>query len=207
MGFQPRAEMQGRFKEGRHGKCWLCRLPRALKGRGWQGAAFIQYGGNVPRSAKPGMIAATAVNRQTTHRASGGTVAKYVIEPAVALSLAAQNAAIPARHKLLAPSLLRSQVLALLFAQVRRGELSQAEASRRLDYLRRLQIRLLGDRVLQRTAWTMALELGWQDTFVAEYLALTRLQADALVTENSELAAAATPLVAVVSLEHLLRMR
>lgn len=134
-------------------------------------------------------------------------MAKYVIEPAVALSLAAQNAAIPARHKLLAPSLLRSQVLALLFAQVRRGELSQAEASRRLDYLRRLQIRLLGDRVLQRTAWTMALELGWQDTFVAEYLALTRLQADALVTENSELAAAATPLVAVVSLEHLLRMR
>jgi len=134
-------------------------------------------------------------------------VAKYVIEPAVALSLAAQNAAIPARHKLLAPSLLRSQVLALLFAQVRRGELSQAEASRRLDYLRRLQIRLLGDRVLQRTAWEMALELGWQDTFVAEYLALTRLQADALVTENSELAAAATPLVAVVSLEHLLTMR
>ena len=134
-------------------------------------------------------------------------MAKYVIEPAVALSLAAQNAAIPARHKLLAPSLLRSQVLALLFAQVRRGELSQAEASRRLDYLRRLQIRLLGDRVLQRTAWEMALELGWQDTFVAEYLALTRLQADALVTENSELAAAATPLVAVVSLEHLLRMR
>ena len=131
-------------------------------------------------------------------------MAKYVIEPAVALSLAAQNAAIPARHKLLAPSLLRSQVLALLFAQVRRGELSQAEASRRLDYLRRLQIRLLGDRVLQRTAWEMALELGWQDTFVAEYLALTRLQADALVTENSELAAAATPLVAVVSLEHLL---
>lgn len=131
-------------------------------------------------------------------------MAKYVIEPAVALSLAAQNAAIPPRHKLLAPSLLRSQVLALLFAQVRRGELSQAEASRRLDYLRRLQIRLLGDRVLQRTAWTMALELGWQDTFVAEYLALTRLQADALVTENSELAAAATPLVAVVSLEHLL---
>lgn len=134
-------------------------------------------------------------------------MAKYVIEPAVALSLAAQNAAIPARHKLLAPSLLRSQVLALLFAQVRRGELSQAEASRRLDYLRRLQIRLLGDRVLQRTAWEMALELGWQDTFVAEYLALTRLQADALVTENSELAAVATPLVAVVSLEHLLRMR
>ena len=134
-------------------------------------------------------------------------MAKYVIEPAVALSLAAQNAAIPARHKLLAPSLLRSQVLALLFAQVRRGELSQAEASRRLDYLRRLQIRLLGDRVLQRTAWEMALELGWQDTFVAEYLALTRLQADALVTENSELAAAATPLVAVVSLEHLLTMR
>lgn len=134
-------------------------------------------------------------------------MAKYVIEPAVALSLAAQNVAIPARHKLLAPSLLRSQVLALLFAQVRRGELSQAEASRRLDYLRRLQIRLLGDRVLQRTAWEMALELGWQDTFVAEYLALTRLQADALVTENSELAAAATPLVAVVSLEHLLTMR
>lgn len=131
-------------------------------------------------------------------------MAKYVIEPAVALSLAARSAVIPPRHKLLAPSLLRSQVLALLFAQVRSGELSQVEASRRLDYLRRLQIRLLGDRVLQRVAWAMALELGWQDTFVAEYLALTQLQADALVTDSAELAAAASRRVAVVSLEQLL---
>ena len=43
---------------------------------------------------------------------------------------------------------------------------------RRLDFLRGLRIRLLGDRVLQRVAWKVAEELGWHDTFVAEYVAL-----------------------------------
>jgi predicted nucleic acid-binding protein len=87
---------------------------------------------------------------------------------------------------------------------VQRGRLERREAERRLDYLRGLQMRLLGDRVLQQTAWRIAEELGWPDTFVAEYLALTRLQADALVVRDAALAQVARGLVAVASLEDLL---
>lgn len=56
------------------------------------------------------------------------------------------------------------------------------DADQRLDHVRKLRIRLLGDRVLQNVAWTVADQLGWSDTFDAEYVALTQLQADALVT-------------------------
>jgi len=129
---------------------------------------------------------------------------RYVIEPAVALALARRRAAIPAQHELLAPTLLRSQVLAILYAKVARGELTRKEASAQLDHLRALRIRLLGDRVLQGVAWKVAEELGWSDTFVAEYIALVKLQADALVTDEPALAADARKVVGVVTLATLL---
>lgn len=129
---------------------------------------------------------------------------RFVIEPQVAIALAAADAVIPATHRLLAPTLLRSQVLALLFSEVQAGRLTRSEASRRLDYLRALQVRLLGDRVLQRVAWEIALQLGWHDTFVAEYVALTKLQADALVTDAPALADSARKVVAVASMRDLL---
>lgn len=129
---------------------------------------------------------------------------RFVIDPDVALALAEREAEIPARHHLLAPTLLRSQVLAQLFVAVQRGELSRKEADRRLDFLRRLRIRLLGDRVLQRVAWQVAVELGWKDTFVAEYVALTKLQADAFVTRNASLARAAGKVVSTATMDELL---
>jgi hypothetical protein len=129
---------------------------------------------------------------------------RYVIEPEVALALAERDAAIAPGHRLLAPTLLRSQVLAQLFVEVRRGTLSRKEAGRRLDYLRDLRIRLLGDRVLQRVAWDVAVELDWPETFQAEYVALTKLQADALVTMNGGLAEAAARVVAVATMDDLL---
>lgn len=129
---------------------------------------------------------------------------KYVIDPDVALTLAERDAVIASKHHLLAPALLRSQVLALLYVDVQGGRLSRKEADRRLDYLRALRIRLLGDRVLQRVAWQVAVELGWTDTFVAEYVALTKLQADALVTRDSTLAQAARKVVAVATMNDLL---
>lgn len=131
-------------------------------------------------------------------------MARYVIGPDVALVLAERRAKIPEHHRLLAPTLLRSQVLAQLFGQVQQGTLPRREADQRLDYVRGLQIRLLGDRVLQRVAWEFASELGWADTFIAEYLALTKLQADAFVTRDLELARVASRLVAVATLEDLL---
>jgi predicted nucleic acid-binding protein len=131
-------------------------------------------------------------------------VTRYVIGPDVALMLAERRAEIPNHHRLLAPTLLRSQVLALAYSQVRQGLLEKKEAAERLDYLRGLQIRLLGDRVLQQVAWKMAEQLGWADTFVAEYLALTELQGDALVVLNPELAKTASTVVPVAAVEHLL---
>jgi len=127
-----------------------------------------------------------------------------VIGPDVALALAESNAAVPAHHRLLAPTLLRSQVLAALFDEVQGGRLERREAERRLDYLRGLQMRLLGDRVLQQTAWRIAEELAWPDTFVAEYLALTRLQADALVVRDPALVQVARRMVPVASIDDLL---
>lgn len=131
-------------------------------------------------------------------------MARYVIGPDVALMLAESRAQVPAHHKMLAPTLLRSQVLAQLYGQVRQGTLSRKEAGARLDYFRGLQIRLLGDRVLQQLAWKFAERLGWNDTFVAEYLALTSLQADALVVRDSELRRVASSVVQVAEPKDLL---
>jgi predicted nucleic acid-binding protein len=129
---------------------------------------------------------------------------RYVLGADAAIELAARKAVIPGHHRLLAPTLLRSQVLAHLYAEVRREAITRKEADARLDYLRKLRIRLLGDRALQHVAWRLAGQLGWSDTFVAEYLALTQLQADAMVTANTDLVKAAGGLVTFASLRDLL---
>jgi predicted nucleic acid-binding protein len=130
-------------------------------------------------------------------------MSRYVIRPDVAIALARDEAVIREEHELLAPTLLRSQVLSLLYRAVRDGELSQQEAENAIGYVRRLKLRLLGDRVLQSVAWDMADQLDWPDTFDAEYVALTRLQADALVTLDERLAHAARRLVPVASIDDL----
>jgi len=109
-------------------------------------------------------------------------MAKYVIGPDVAIHLAHDEAVIRDDHQILAPALLRSQLLSLLYQAVHRGEMTHKDAERRLSYVRGLRIRLLGDRVLHSVAWKVADQLGWPDTFDAEYVALTQPQADALIT-------------------------
>jgi hypothetical protein len=61
---------------------------------------------------------------------------KYVIGPDVAIRLAHDQAVIRDEHQILAPALLRSQVLSLLYQAVHRGEMTKAEADRQLSYLR-----------------------------------------------------------------------
>lgn len=122
---------------------------------------------------------------------------RYVIGPDVALRLAREETVIADEHKLVAPTLLRSQLLSLLYQAVRNGEFTKKDADRYLAYVRRLRIRLLGDRVLQNVAWNVAEQLGWPETFDAEYIALTQLQADAFITLDDTLASAAKDLVAV----------
>ncbi len=130
-------------------------------------------------------------------------MAKYVIGPDVAMLLARERAVIGADNTLLAPTLLRSQMLSELHQAVRRGELTKAEADEQLNYARGLGLRLLGDRVLQKVAWKIADELGWGDTLTAEYLALTQLQADAFVTLDPQLAEAVRDVVPVAPVDAL----
>ncbi len=129
---------------------------------------------------------------------------RYVIAPDAASRLLAERAAPPPHARLLAPTLLRSQILAELYAAARAGAFDRIEARQRLDHMRRLDIRLLGDRVLQARAWELAERLGWADTFMAEYLALTQLQADALVTLDAGLARVAAPIVPLASYAQML---
>jgi predicted nucleic acid-binding protein len=81
------------------------------------------------------------------------------------------------------------------------GEMIKEDADRQLNYVRALRIRLLGDCVLQNVAWKLADRLGWPDTFNAEYLALTQLQADAFITLDPELANAVKNLVMITPIE------
>jgi predicted nucleic acid-binding protein len=113
---------------------------------------------------------------------------RFVVDCDVVLRLASEEVEVGAEHELLAPTLLRSQTLSALHAAVHRGELSRDVARERLARARALRIRLLGDAVLQRRAWEIADRLGWAETYTAEYVALTQLQADALVTLDDELA-------------------
>jgi predicted nucleic acid-binding protein len=106
-------------------------------------------------------------------------------------------------HKLLAPTLLRSQTLSALHEAVQRGELTAEVARERLVRVGKLPIRLLGDAVLRRRAWELADQLGWASTYDAEYVALTQLQADAFITLDAELARSLEGIVATASLDAL----
>ncbi len=134
-------------------------------------------------------------------------VTRFVVDCGVVLRLAEEGIELGAGHELLAPTLLRSQTLSALHEAVQRGELPPEEARARLDEITqmvtKLPIRLLGDAVLRRTAWEYADRLGWGETYTAEYVALTHLQGDALVTLDAELARRLDGVVATASIDAL----
>jgi predicted nucleic acid-binding protein len=115
-------------------------------------------------------------------------MARFVVDCGVVLRLASGGIEVSPDHELLAPTLLRSQTLSALHEAVHAGELSPDVALDRLARIRALPIRLLGDAVLRRRAWDLAERLGWAETYNAEYVALTQLQADALVTLDATFA-------------------
>jgi predicted nucleic acid-binding protein len=128
---------------------------------------------------------------------------RFVVDCGVVLHLVSEEIEVPAEHELLAPTLLRSQTLSALHEAVHRGELTEADALERLARIQALPIRLLGDAVLRRNAWQIADRLGWAETYDAEYVALTRLQADALVTLDAELARRVEGIVPTATIEAL----
>jgi indolepyruvate ferredoxin oxidoreductase alpha subunit len=130
-------------------------------------------------------------------------VARYVVDAGVVLRMAEERTVVSGGHRLLAPTLLRSQVLSALHERVHSGHLPADEARDRLEWIWRQPIRLLGDAVLRRRAWGVADRLGWAGTYDAEYVALAQLQADALITLDAGLAGAVTDLVATAPFDAL----
>ncbi|HEV8488190.1 MAG TPA: type II toxin-antitoxin system VapC family toxin [Candidatus Limnocylindrales bacterium] len=128
---------------------------------------------------------------------------RFVVDAGALLHLASAGVEVPRRHELLAPTLLRSQVLSALHEAVQRGELAADVARERLARINRMPIRLLGDAVLRRRAWDVADRLGWASTYDAEYVALTQLQADAFVTMDRKLARSVEGVVRTASIDAL----
>ena len=128
---------------------------------------------------------------------------RFVVDCETLLGIAAGEIEVAAEHKLLAPTLVRSQALAALYEAARRGEISAGEGIEQVTRINSLKVRFLGDKVLQRTAWKVADKLGWETTRDAEFVALTQLQADFFVTSDGELARAVSGLVKTATIDAL----
>jgi predicted nucleic acid-binding protein len=131
-------------------------------------------------------------------------MARYVIDAPTLIHLVDAGLRPAPGHQLVAPNSVRSEALELLLHDVRAGKRTEAAALEAHERMTEIKIRLLGDRVSRRTAWQVARQHDWDSLRDAEYLALTRLQADALVTVDPRLAAAARDAVAVASIDDLL---
>src|SRR3954464_13608904 len=94
--------------------------------------------------------------------------------------------------------------MSLVYRGVHDGTMDAAAVRELLDGITTTKVRLLGDRVSRGTAWGLANELGLDDTGDAEYLAVARLQADALVALDPRIAVLATGIVPVAAFDDLL---
>jgi predicted nucleic acid-binding protein len=130
-------------------------------------------------------------------------VTRFVVDTGAVLHLASEDLKIPTKHRLLAPTLLRSQTLSALHEAVQGGKLPADVARERLARIGQMPIRLLGDAVLRRRAWELADQLGWASTYDAEYVALAQLQADAFITLDAKLARSLEGIVRTASIDAL----
>jgi len=126
------------------------------------------------------------------------TPARVVIDCETAIRIASEDIVPDPAIELLAPTVLRSHVLDTLFKRVRSGHLTEEQGLTINAHLAKLKIRFLGDAVMRRRAWGVADRQALGTTEMAEYVALTQLQADALVTADERLLAAADGLVPIL---------
>jgi predicted nucleic acid-binding protein len=131
-------------------------------------------------------------------------MARYVIDAPTLLHLVDAGLRVDPGHQLVAPNSVRSEALELLLRDVRAGKRTEPAALQAHERMTEIKMRLLGDRVSRRTAWQLARHHDWDTLRDAEYLAVTRLQADALITVDPRLAAAARDVVAVAAIDDLL---
>lgn len=129
----------------------------------------------------------------------------FVVDAPAAIELARSE--YEAReHELFAPTLLRSQVLAVMRQRVVEGQLGAVDGLAIAERACRLPRRLLGDAVLRANAWKLTAEQGWQDTYDAEYIALTQLHGEGLVAEGDALRRRAETFVAILTVKEFLQL-
>jgi predicted nucleic acid-binding protein len=129
---------------------------------------------------------------------------RYAIDALTAIRLVRDGDAVASTHQLVGPKVLQSRALSIVYGQVRRGELDRKDAVAILDGITTMKIRLLGDRVSRGVAWKFAEELDWDDTADAEFVSVAKLQADAFVTLDPDLAVRVAGVVTVAPYEALL---
>jgi predicted nucleic acid-binding protein len=131
-------------------------------------------------------------------------VARYVIDAPTLVHLVDAGLHVDSGHQLVTPNSIRSEALQLLLHDVCTGKRTEAAALRAYERMTEMKMRLLGDRVSRRTARQLARRHDWDALRDAEYLAVTQLQADALITVDPRLAATARDIVAVATIDDLL---
>ncbi|GAA3766540.1 hypothetical protein GCM10022240_18790 [Microbacterium kribbense] len=130
---------------------------------------------------------------------------RYAIDAATGLRLIQDQRTLAPGHALVGAAALRSQVMALLYRQVRAAGLDERAGTELLERLAGLKIRLLGDRGSRAQAWRYAVQDGRGQIGALEYLAVAVLQADALITQDADLIAAAAGRIPVAEYEDLFR--
>lgn len=133
----------------------------------------------------------------------GCRVTRFVIDAPTLVHIVDRGLLPDASHQLVAPSRLRSEALELLLGEVSKGARDEEAALATHDRMTQVKIRSLGDRVSRAVAWKVAREHGWNDLRDAEYVAIVRLQADALLTVDERFASRARGLVAIADVSAL----
>lgn len=128
---------------------------------------------------------------------------RYGIDALVAVEIACGRVSVSNGHQLVGPGRLRSDAMALLYSALRNNEITTAEARAARDALTTMKIRLLNDRVSRNRAWEIALANNWDEPAPAEDVAVTLLQADALVALDAHIVNGASGLVDIASVESL----
>ena len=128
---------------------------------------------------------------------------RFVVDTSTVLHLASEGLEVSSDHELLAPTppTVPDAVGASRGRPSRRaarGRRARPPGAHLAD-----QDRLLGDAVLRRRAREVAERMGWADTYTAEYIALTQLQADAFMTLDAKLARSVEGIVATASIDEL----
>jgi predicted nucleic acid-binding protein len=114
---------------------------------------------------------------------------RLVLDSGAALraSMSSQAAADLARHELIGPPLLWSEVHSAVHEAVWRRELDDERATDVLASFGRLGVRRRSPSALYAEAYRVATQLGWAKTYDAEFVALARLEGARVLTTDARL--------------------